>query len=226
MGNQIQKARKFTSGKSAKNPVTNTFRGHSLHEASNDPYFEAAVNATKTRSYRLATRHGLSLAEREDIQQELMIDLLAHRDSFDPAKGSLGTFTGMVSKHRSLELLDKLKKHRKRFFDFSVASKMIGASNDSEMGSFETESSDNLIDKVKFNNDTDHDLFNDGMVMHDIKAAIAFMNGEQSALLDLLIKYSDIANACAASGLSSATFYRRVNDLRMHLRMFGIRPAA
>jgi hypothetical protein len=103
---------------------------------------------------------------------------------------------------------------------------MIGASNDSEMGSFETESSDNLIDKVKFNNDTDHDLFNDGMVMHDIKAAIAFMNGEQSALLDLLIKYSDIANACAASGLSSATFYRRVNDLRMHLRMFGIRPAA
>ncbi len=46
---------------------------------------------------------------------------------------------------------------------------------------------------------------------------------EQSVLLDLLFEHSDIAGACAASGLTNASFYRRVHDLRMHLRMFGLR---
>ena len=63
-------------------------------------------------------------------------------------------------------------------------------------------------------------------LMDDLKAAIAFMNGEQSALLDLLSEHSDIARTCAASGTSPASFYRRVHELRMHLRMFGLRAVA
>jgi len=174
----------------------------------------------------LAARHGLSPAEREDIQQELMLDLLEHRHKFDPAKGSPGTFTGMVSKHRAVELLDGLIKQRMRYTDFGTASKKISAANDPEMGSYKADSADDCIDSIHFKRDPDHDLFTDGMAMHDLNAAIAFMNGQQSALLNLLTEHSDIASACAASGLSTASFYRRVNDLRMHLRMFGLREVA
>ncbi len=204
----------------------NTPSGYTFGQSANDPYFEAAVNAARVRTHQLAARHGFSPVEREDFQQELMLDLLEHRHQFDPAKGSPGTFTGMVSKHRAVELLDGLIKQRMRYTDFDTASKMMGAANDPEMGMSKANSADDCIDAINFKRDPDHDFFTDGMAMHDLQAAIAFMNGEQSALLDLLTDHSDIASACVASGLSTASFYRRVHELRMHLRMFGLREVA
>jgi len=112
----------------------NTPSGYLFGQSANDPYFEAAVNAARVRTHQLAARHGLSPAEREDFQQELMLDLLEHRHQFDPAKGSPGTFTGMVSKHRAVELLDGMIKQRMLYTDFDAASKTMGAANDSEMG--------------------------------------------------------------------------------------------
>ena len=226
MGNQSCTARTSTPCAGRKNVPANTPSGYLFGQSANDPYFEAAVNAARTRTNQLAARHGLSSAEREDIQQELMLDLLEHRHQFDPTKGSPGTFTGMVSKHRAVELLDVLIKQRMRYTDFGTVSKMMGAANDPEMGSPEFESADDCMDAINFNRDPDHDLFSEGMVVYDLKVAIAFMNGEQSALLDLLSEHSDIARTCAASGTSPASFYRRVHELRMHLRMFGLRAVA
>lgn len=208
------------------NATANTLSGYLFGQSANDPYFEAAVNAARVRTHQLAARHGLSPAEREDFQQELMLDLLEHRHQFDPAKGSPGTFTGMVSKHRAVELLDGLIKQRMRYTDFDTASKMMGAANDPEMDSFKAKSAEDCIDAINFKRDPDHDFCTDGMALHDLQAAIAFMSGQQSALLDLLTEHSDIASACAASGLSTASFYRRVHELRMHLRMFGLREVA
>lgn len=226
MGNQSCTPGASTPCASHNNAIANTHSGYSFGQSANDPYFDAAVKAAKVRTHQLAARHGLSPAEREDIQQELMLDLLEHRHKFDPAKGSPGTFTGMVSKHRAVELLDGLIKQRMRYTDFGTASKKISAANDPEIGSSKADSADDCIDAIQFKRDPDHDLFTDGMAMHDLNAAIAFMNGQQSALLNLLTEHSDIASACAASGLSTASFYRRVNELRMHLRMFGLREVA
>ncbi len=226
MVNQIGTARTTAPCEIHKNPTPKTAKGYSFSQSANDPYFEAAVHAARTRTHQLATRHGLSPAEREDVLQELMLDLLEHRDQFNPAKGSPGTFTGMVSKHRAIELLDGLIKQRMRYTDFGTASKLMAAANDPEMGSSKAELADDCIDTINFRRDPDHDLFTDGMVIHDLNVAISFMNGEQSALLDLLSEHSDIASACAASGLPTASFYRRVHELRMHLRMFGLRQVA
>jgi hypothetical protein len=52
------------------------------------------------------------------------------------------------------------------------------------------------------------------------------MNDEQAEFFDFLASHQDLPAASKASGMSTATFYRRVDELRMHLRMFGIRPAA
>ena len=226
MGNQGCAARTSNPCASHKNVLANTPNGYSFGQSANDPYFAAAVNAARVRTHQLAARHALSPAQREDFQQDLMLDLLEHRHQFDPAKGSPGTFTGMVSKHRAVELLDALIKQRIHYPDFSAASKMIGAANDPEIGSNKSESEQDWVDAINFKRDPDYDFFTDGMATHDLNAAIAFMNGEQSALLGLLKEHSDIASACAASGLSTASFYRRVHEMRMHLRMFGLREVA
>ena len=104
-----------------------------------------------------------------------------------------------------------------------VAAKMMTAANDSDKDSAKSTSIDEHIDAIDFKRNPNFDIFTDGMALHDLQSAISFMNGEQSVLLDLLFEHSDIAAACAASGLTNASFYRRVHDLRMHLRMFGLR---
>jgi len=181
-------------------------------------YFAAARNAAATRTYRMATRFGLPTADREDFQQELMLDMLERAGQFDPAKGSAGTFTGLVSEHRATELLDRLMKDRRRLCFGSGAP----AANDSEFHERDDNGGDNVVPMWA----DDRDLFADSMALRDLETALTYMNGEQVALFDLLESHQELSAACKASGMSSATFYRRVHDLQMHLRMFGFRSAA
>ena len=83
-------------------------------------YLQSAQNAAAARTYRLASRHGLSEAEREDIRQELILDLLERATKYDPSKATANTFTGMVSEHRAVEVLDGLMKERARRGFFQV----------------------------------------------------------------------------------------------------------
>lgn len=223
MENQSRTALPSAPCTTGKIRVALTVNGFLPNRCANDPYFEAAVKAARTRTHQLAARHGLSPAEREDIQQELMLDLLEHRHQFDPSKGSPGTFTGMVSKHRAVELLDVVIKQRMLCTDLNTAAKLMTAANDSDKDSAKPKSIDELVDAIHFKHNQNLDTFTGGMALHDLHSAISFMNGDQSVLLDLLFEHSDIAGACAASGLTNASFYRRVHDLRMHLRMFGLR---
>ena len=184
----------------------------------NDPFFDAVKNAAATRTYRMAVRFGLPAADREDIQQELILDMLERAHHFDPAKGSAGTFTGMVSEHRATELLDKLMKDRRRLSFGSSPT----AANDPEFHEPGEDDHDNVVPMWA----DDRDLFADSMALRDLETAVAFMNDDQIALLDALKANEDLPTACKSSGMSTATFYRRVQDLQMHLRMFGFRSAA
>lgn len=185
--------------------------------AANDPYFEAAINAAQTRAYRAAVSAGLTQADREDLYQEILLDLLERAAQYDPSKGSAGTFTGMVSEHRTADFLTALKKDRGRLSVFSDH----GAANDDDA----TPTTDPFESAVPMWAD-DRDLFADTDTLHDLETALAYMNDEQVDLFQLLTAHQDLPSAAKASGMSSATFYRRVVDLQMHLRMFGIKTAA
>ena len=72
----------------------------------------------------------------------------------------------------------------------------------------------------------DSDLFSDTDALRDLETALAYVNDEQVELFQLLSAHQDLPSACKASGISTATFYRRVSELQLHLRMFGFRTAA
>lgn len=191
---------------------------NSFNPAANEQFFDAAFGAAKARTFRAAVRFGLSDAEREDLHQELILDLLERAGRYDPAKGSAGTFTGVVSEHRTTDFLNARKKDRERL-SFGSEDE---AANDPE-------SLDGVSpygDTVDPRWDQDQDLFADSVALRDLEIALSYMEGEQRSLFELLQAHQDLSSACRASGLSSATFYRRVADLQMHLRMFGFRSAA
>ena len=183
-----------------------------------DQYMQAAMNAAATRTYRLAARFGLATPDREDIEQELILDMMERAQQYDPGKGSPGTFTGVVSEHRAVEVLDGLMKYRARMCFFSGGH----AANDSEIDDSSDEQDENVVPMWS----DDRDLFADGLALRDLEKAIAYMNNDQAALFELLETYQDLPSACKACGISTAAFYRRVNDLQMHLRMFGFKSAA
>jgi DNA-directed RNA polymerase specialized sigma24 family protein len=186
--------------------------------AANDQYFAATINAAKTRTYRAAVTGRLSQADREDLYQELVLDLLERASHFDPNKASAGTFTGVVSEHRTADFLNSLKKDRSRLTFCSGED----AANDAEVPVEPDLFGDNAIPLWT----EDRDLFSDSDALRDLETAIAYMSDDQVGLFDLLDSHQDLPSACKASGISTATFYRRVSELQLHLRMFGFRATA
>ncbi len=191
---------------------------NSFNPAANEQFFDAVLGAAKARTFRAAVRFGLSDADREDLHQELILDLLERAGHYDPAKGSAGTFTGVVSEHRTTDFLNARKKDRARL-SFGAEDE---AANDPDSLDGVSSYSEN-VDPLWAQ---DQDLFADSAAIRDLEIALSYMEGEQRSLFDLLQAHQDLSSACRDSGLSSATFYRRVADLQMHLRMFGFRSAA
>ncbi len=183
-----------------------------------ESYVHSALKAAKTRAYRAVVSAGLSPADRDDLHQEVILDLLERASQFDPSRASAGTFTGVVSAHRTADFLKHLKRDRSRLRFCSG-----DAANDSEADHLDAltlaNSSDPLWHEVTNCYDEIH-------VVRDVDYALALMDDEQQTLFALLTQHQDLPSACKVSGTSSATFYRRVTDLQMHLRMFGIKVAA
>ncbi len=208
-------------------------------QAANDSLFVAAVNAAKTRAYRAALTAGLSPTEREDLCQEIMLDIYERKNSYDPTRGAPGTFTGLVSTHTTADFLNARKADRQKMvfaesehidttavvaMDRAIHGLTMSqpAANDDSMEGHDSPGAEGMSSCW----DDDIDLFSDSNARHDVVTALAYMRDEPRGLFDLLAAHQDVPAAAKASGMSSATFYRRVDDLRMHLRMFGIRPAA
>ncbi len=207
--------------------------------SANDPFYCAAVGAAKTRTYRAAVTAGLSPTEREDLYQEILLDIYERKGQFDPSRGASGTFTGLVSTHRTADFLNARKADKQKLVFAEpehVDTLEVVAIDRAIHGYFPSQSSANDEDGGQIDSDHpqdllsdwdgDDDLFSNSSTQHDLLTALAYMSDEQRSLFDLLAAYQDVPSAAKASGMSSATFYRRVDDLRMHLRMFGIRPAA
>jgi DNA-directed RNA polymerase specialized sigma24 family protein len=223
---------------SANDIVTAAERRVRATEVANEPLFRGALSAAKTRTYRAAVTAGLSTAEREDLFQEILLDIYERKDHFDPTRGGPGTFTGLVSAHRTAEFLSARKADRERLV-FAAAEDIdtgaVVAIDRALHGLYVAQDAANDGDitsnRVVQTHDAtlwsgDKDLFSDSGSLRDLETAMAYMSAEQTQLFQLLASHQDLPAAARASGIPSATFYRRVADLQMHLRMFGIRPAA
>ena len=208
-------------------------------QAANDDMYVAAVNAAKTRAYKAAVTAGLSPSEREDLYQEILLDIYERKGQYNPSRGAPGTFTGLLSTHRTADFLSARKADKQKLvfaepehvdtLEVVAIDRAIHgcfpsqpSANDEDGGHIDSDHPQELLP----NWDGDDDLFSNSCTQHDLLTALAYMSDEQRSLFDLLAAHQDVPVAAKASGMSSATFYRRVDDLRMHLRMFGIRPAA
>jgi RNA polymerase sigma-70 factor (ECF subfamily) len=64
---------------------------------------------------RLIRKLGLSTDHLADFRQELLVDLIARLPAFDPNRGSLGAFAGIVMTNRAARLAHKVKRERQLY---------------------------------------------------------------------------------------------------------------
>ena len=184
-------------------------------------YLASAVTAAAVRTASLRRDFHLSESQAEDVRQSIILGLLEREPAFDSDKSSVNTFTGAVSANLAADIANALSKEWGRveyqpdFRDAENDPSYLGLPHPDNLGK-------NVVPLWA----DDRDLFRDSETLHDILAALACMSQEQQDLFNLIDKHHDISSAAKAAGMPTATFYRRVDDLRMHLRMFGIRPAA
>ena len=62
---------------------------------------------------RLQRRLGLPVCDREDLRQDLVIDLLRRLPSYDPARGSLGAFAGLILRNQSSRIAMRIMRQRR-----------------------------------------------------------------------------------------------------------------
>ena len=184
----------------------------------------SVITAAEVRASSLRNAFRLSDSEFDDVKQTIVLGLLEQADRYDPAKGSINTFTGVVSRHIAADISEKLTFDRARFsfLPSNAEATNADAANDPEINP----TVEGLLDKQILEGGNDNDLFSDGSTLHDLLVACAYLSPSELELINLLGHHQDLPAACKASGLSTATFYRRVNALSMHLRMFGLRTAA
>ncbi|MBW8269992.1 sigma factor [Caldovatus aquaticus] len=69
----------------------------------------------------------LPAQEREDIRQDLLLDLLTRLPAFDPARGSLAAFATVCFRHRGIRLAARLRRERDGRHPASLDAPIAGA---------------------------------------------------------------------------------------------------
>src|SRR6266853_6632654 len=76
---------------------------------------EVLLRESNSAAARLIRQLRLPSFYKEDIRQELMVDLLGRISKFNPARGAFGAFAGTVVRHRASRVANQIQRE-KRFF--------------------------------------------------------------------------------------------------------------
>lgn len=191
--------------------------GYKYFTTINRGYFKVAIKAAKYRAFVSAKAAGLSANDREDLQQDLLADMVERAGQYDPGKSGLGTFTALIAKNHASDYLRSYSKDRTQLIFSSGMADEDEPEAANDIGS--------LFEAAESAWSDAPDYYAERDTYRDLLTALAYMTDDQKSLFNLLEESGDLPTACKAYGSSPATFYRRVNDLQMHLRMFGLKAA-
>ncbi|MFC7706049.1 sigma factor [Plastorhodobacter daqingensis] len=73
---------------------------------------ETIIRESDAAAQRLRRKLSLPLCEREDLGQDLLVDLLRRLPAYDPSRGSIGAFANIVLRNQSSRIA--MRHHRRR----------------------------------------------------------------------------------------------------------------
>ena len=167
---------------------------------------------------RLHRKLRLPAAELDDLRQDLLTDLIARMPGFDPERGSLGAFAGLVMRNRSVRIAETVASQRRLTAGGPMSLDAPVADADRNSLADQISEADGL---GAWHGHRDYFEQIDGRL--DVERAIASMAGRDRSLCAALSDRS--VDHLAKAGFGARTsLYRRVRDLRMVLAAEGLLP--
>ena len=180
---------------------------------------ETIIREADAAAQRLRRKLSMPLCEREDLGQDLLVDLLRRLPAYDPSRGSIGAFANIVLRNQSSRIA--MRHHRKRRAQGGslLSLEVPLASTREPVGDTLTE--------------------DDGLAAwhgqtccaaavpelhHALQAALARLPAEDRRFCAALAHRPVTALAAEGFGSRSA-LYRRLADLRHVLTAHGLGPA-
>lgn len=180
---------------------------------------ETIISEADAAARRLRRRLGLPACDREDLGQDLLIDLLRRLPAFDPARGSLGAFAGLVLRNQSSRIAMRIMRERKAQGGGLLSLDAPSGADDQRPLS-ETIGEDEGLSAWHGQVTTAHATTEQHRA---VQTAISRLPLEERRLCAALAHRP--VSALATEGFGSrSTLYRRLADLRHILTAHGIGP--
>lgn len=182
-----------------------------------DPLIAQLLADAGFHADRLARRHNLQPADRDDAFQEIALDGWRRLGRYQACRGDLEPFLGMVTLHKMRKIDARLRRRRR----------VIEVSLDAPIGTDEAGDQLTLASLLSDSDGLPALLGNvvDGHarveIILDISRAIGRLPSEMRRLCSCLA-HEPPGIARSSCGLSNTGMYRRIEELRLHFRSFGL----
>ena len=180
---------------------------------------ETIIREADAAAQRLRRKLSMSVCEREDLGQDLLVDLLRRLPAYDPSRGSIGAFANIVLRNQSSRIAMRHHRQRRAQGGSLLSLEVPLAGTREPVGDTLTE--------------------DDGLAAwhgqsccaaavtelhHALQAALARLPAEDRRFCAALAHRPVTALAAEGFGSRSA-LYRRLADLRHVLTVHGLGPA-
>lgn len=169
---------------------------------------------------RLTRKLRLSKDDLADIRQELLVDLIARLPSFDPKRGSLGAFAGIVMANRATRLAHKVKRERRLYGAAPISlDETLPDSDGATRGDLISEGeslSAYFGQPVDAFAEVEHRL--------DVERGLGALDPDE-ARLSAALSQSNIDELVDRGHAARSSLYRRVKNIRLALLAAGLKAA-
>jgi RNA polymerase sigma-70 factor (ECF subfamily) len=173
------------------------------------------VGEAEAGARRLVRRLSLQDHYREDIRQDLLVDLLLRLRAYDPGRGTVAAFAGTIVRHRSARLARRVRRERTVFSSVSLDTPVAGTDG-STVGENVAEASGYAAFMGQ-----PADQFDAIERRLDLELAVSALRPADIPLCSDLLERTPI-EICRDRHVSRASLYRQLGEIRLRLTMLGM----
>ena len=167
------------------------------------------LHEAEVAAARMVRRLQVPACDRDDLRQDILVDLLGRLRAFDPKRGTFGAFVGTIAAHRATRLTNRIRRRLAKSSMISLDEPRIGdgatAKGDAPSASM-GQSFDCSIEIER---------------RLDLTRALRALRPAEVSLCAKLAEYSP-TEISRTGAYSRATLYRRLTKIRLRLLTEGV----
>lgn len=176
---------------------------------------ETIIREADTAARRLRRRLQLQTCDREDLGQDLLVDLLRRLSAYDPSRGSIGAFAGLILRNQSSRIAIRHHQARRAQCGTLLSLDAPIAGGTEPLGCLLAEA-----DGLAAWHGQDLSATEDADLRHDLARALGDLP-EDARTLCAALGTCAIAEIVGRTGTSRSALYRHIAQLRLDLAMRG-----